>query len=230
MVFSIGFIPDGNRRYAREQKIPIIKAYSLGTKKAWQTIEWLKDYPKIKHGVFYTLSLKNLVRKKNELSLLFKIFERELKKVTETGYFEKNDIRLNFIGRIKDLPKSVQESIKQAEEATKEYSSKLITLALGYDGQTEIVDAAKQLALDYEQNRIDLSEVNEDSFRKYLYSSQQPDLIVRTSGEKRLSGFLPYQSTYSELFFCNKYWPEFNQTDLANAINEFNSRKRNFGK
>jgi len=230
MLSSIGFIPDGNRRFAKENKISIIESYKMGTQKAWETIDWLQKYPEIKTGYFYTLSLKNLSRKKHELNVLFKIFEGELKRVTETDYFERNGIRLKFIGRLNDLPGKMQSMLNEAEEATANNTKKLITLALGYDGQAEIVDAAKQLALDYSSGKVDLEKVNEKSFSEYLYSANQPDLIVRTSGEHRLSGFLPYQSTYSELYFADKYWPEFEASDLARAVREFNNRKINLGK
>jgi undecaprenyl diphosphate synthase len=230
MLSSIGFIPDGNRRFARERKVSIVKAYSLGTEKAWQTIDWLKEYPSIKSGVFYTLSLKNLARKKHELSLLFGIFEKELKKVADSDYFERNGMRLKFIGRLDELPEKIRGKLAEAEDATADYSKKIIYIALGYDGQAEIVDAAKQVALDYSEGKIDLKELNEESFKKYLYMPKEPEMIIRTSGEQRLSGFLPYQSAYSELYFCGKYWPEFEQSDLAKAVRDYNTRKKNFGK
>ncbi|MEM0360284.1 MAG: polyprenyl diphosphate synthase [Candidatus Diapherotrites archaeon] len=230
MLSSIGFIPDGNRRFAKERGVSIIEAYSIGTEKAWKTIEWLKEYPSIKSGVFYTLSLKNLSRKKQEVSLLFEIFENELKKVTESSFFEKNSIRLKFIGRLNELPEKIRQKITEAENATASFSKKTIYLALGYDGQAEIVDAARQLALDYCEGKINLKELDEQSFKQYLYLSKEPELIIRTSGEQRLSGFLPYQSTYSELYFCKKYWPEFEKRDLARALKDYSKRKKNFGK
>ena len=230
MLSSIGFIPDGNRRFAREHRISTLEAYRMGTRKAWQTIGWLQKYPQIKTGCFYTLSLKNLARKKHELRVLHGIFRNELKKVTDTDYFDRNGIRLKFIGRLNELPGKMQSMIHEAEEATAHNTKKLISLALGYDGQAEIVDAAKQLAIDYHNGKIDLQDIDEGSFSQYLYSQNQPDLIVRTSGEQRLSGFLPYQSTYSELYFCDKFWPEFEASDLARAVREFNSRKINLGK
>jgi len=230
MLSSIGFIPDGNRRYAKEHKIQMLTAYRMGTRKAWETIDWLQKYPEIKTGYFYTLSLKNLTRKKHELRVLHGIFKQELKKVTDTDYFERNGIKLKFIGRLSELPGRMQAMIREAEESTARNTRKLITLALGYDGQAEIVDAAKQLALDYEQGKVDLERVDEQSFSNYLYTQQAPDMIVRTSGEQRLSGFLPYQSTYAELYFCDKYWPEFEATDLDRAVREFSARKKNYGK
>jgi len=231
LLSSIAFIPDGNRRFAREQRISFLKAYQLGTKKAWDVMHWLEDYPKIKDGTFWMLSLENMTKRKTELSVLFKIFNRELSKVKDSGYFEAQQIRLRFFGKLEMLPKKLLEKIREAEKFTQDFGKRTINLALGYSGRAEIVDAAKQLALDLKENRIELNKVNEDSFKKYLYSGfPDPDLIVRTSGAMRLSGFLPYQSAYSELYFCEHYWPEFSQEDLQEAINSFEQRQRNFGK
>ena len=228
---SIAFIPDGNRRYALSQGISLLESYKVGTNKAWYVIDWMKEFPFIKTGTFYTLSLKNLERKSIEVKLLFKIFEKELDKVRDTNYFEKNGIKLNFIGKIHLLPKKIQEKIAFAKKKTENNSEKTINLALGYDGQTEIVDAAKKIALAAKENSFDLSQLNEKTFNKFLYSEiSPPDLIIRTSGTHRLSGFLTYQSSYSELYFCNKYWPEFSQQDLCNAVSEFEERQRRYGK
>jgi tritrans,polycis-undecaprenyl-diphosphate synthase [geranylgeranyl-diphosphate specific] len=139
-------------------------------------------------------------------------------------------MQLKFIGRLDELPEKIREKIAEAEETTADYSKKIIYLALGYDGQAEIVDAAKQVALDYSEGKIDLKELDEQSFKKYLYMPKEPEMIIRTSGEQRLSGFLPYQSAYSELYFCDKYWPEFEQSDLAKAVRDYGIRKKNYGK
>ena len=177
------------------------------------------------------LSLENMQKRKTELSLLFRIFDKELDRVKSSGYFEEKQIRLRFFGRLDLLPKKLFEKIKKAEETTREFKTSTINLALGYSGRTEIVDAAKKLVLDVQENKIDLTDVDEKSFEKYLYSDlQKPDLIIRTSGEQRTSGFLPFQTGYSELFFCEHCWPEFSKEDLAEAINDFDLRKRNFGK
>ncbi len=230
MLNSIAFIPDGNRRYATKMHIPLVQSYQLGTKKAWEVIDWLKDYPKIKAGTFYTLSLENLSRNKAELKILFSIFERELDKVLNSDFFPVNDVKLKFIGRFEDFPEKLKQKISKTEEFTENNKKKTINLAIGYNGQTEIVDAAKKIALAHEKG-LDLNSLNEDSFKKYLYSDfSDPDLIVRTSGTQRLSGFLTYQSSYSELYFSEKFWPEFSKTELNNAITEFDSRQRRFGK
>ena len=231
MLNSIAFIPDGNRRYARLKGLNLAEAYMLGVKKAWQTIRWLEKYPSVKVGSFYALSLKNLQRHKHELRLLFRIFEKEFEKVKESDYFEEKGIRIKFIGRIDLLGKRIQRYIREIEEYTADFNNRLINIALGYDGKREIVDAAVQIARDYKEGKLELEKLDEESFSNYLYNSfPEPDLIIRTSGEQRLSGFLTYMSAYSELYFCNKYWPEFSKQDLDNAIEDYMKRERRFGK
>ena len=227
---SIAFIPDGNRRYARKIGANYAKAYKLGTKKAWEVIDWLKEYPKITVGTFYTLSLENLARSKIELKVLMRLFEKELDKIKTKKVFEEQGIRLKFIGRTSQLPSKIQQKMRQAEKLTEEFDSKQINLAIAYNGQAEIVDAAKRFAEQYKKGEAEIGSLNEESFSQYLYLNNNPDLIVRTSGTQRLSGFLTYQSAYSEFFFLDKYWPEFEQEDLQQAVDEFASRNRRFGK
>ncbi|MDD5163780.1 MAG: polyprenyl diphosphate synthase [Candidatus ainarchaeum sp.] len=228
---SIAFIPDGNRRFAQKQGISLLEAYRMGTRKAWDVFSWLNNYPEIKTGTFYTLSLENLQRKKTELLLLYKIFEKELDKVKNSGLFEKNQVRMKVIGRTDLLPKKLREKILETEKFTENFKNKKMNLAIGYTGQMEIIDAAKKIAEQYKQGTLRLAELTTSSFQKYLYGNfQNPDLIIRTSGTQRLSGFLMYQSAYSELCFLEKYWPEINETDLDFAIKEYYSRQRKFGK
>ncbi len=231
MLTSIAFIPDGNRRYAKLNGLSLYQAYRLGVKKAWLTMRWLEEYPSIKTGTFYALSLKNLQRHKNELKLLFRIFEKEFERIKKNRYFKDHEIRIKFIGRIDLLGRRIQEKIKAIESYTEQFGKKLINIALGYDGQREIVDAAIKIAQDYKEGKLRLSELDENSFKSYLYNNfPEPDLIIRTSGEQRLSGFLTYMSAYSELYFCRKFWPEFGKEDLKQAIEEFGRRKRRFGR
>lgn len=227
---SIAFIPDGNRRYAQKMGISLLKSYQLGTQKAWQVFDWIGKYNEIKVGTFWSLSLENFKRAR-EIPVLFKIFEKELDKVKKSGLFENNGIRLKFIGRRSVFPKRLQQKILEAEKFTECFSNKVMNVALGYSGQAEIVDAACQFALDYKEGKADLESLDEEKFHEYLYGDfKDPDLIVRTSGVKRLSGFLPYQSAYSELYFMDKFWPEITETDLDDAVQDYYSRKRNFGK
>lgn len=201
---SIAFIPDGNRRYMQKNNLPILAAYQAGTQKAWDVFSWLQDYPKIMVGTFWSLSLDNLKRKA-ELPVLFKIFERELDRVKESGLFEKFSVRLRFLGRREVFSKELQQKMLAAEKFTENFGEKTMNVALGYSGQAEIVDASKKIAKDYALGKLDVEKLDEQGFRKYLYEDFEfPDLVVRTSGAQRLSGFLPYQSAYSELYFCKK--------------------------
>lgn len=227
---SIAFIPDGNRRYAQKQGIDLVKAYQLGTQKAWDVLDWLKDYPKIKTGTFYTLSFENLTRSLQEKIVLFRIFEKELEKVFSTTRFVDDQVRLRIIGRIEALPKKLKEKIFKAEEATRDFKKKTVNLAIGYNGRIEIVDAVKKILREKEYNTRP-GDLDEETFKKYLYSDfPDPDMLIRTSGTKRLSAFLTYQTVYSELYFLDKLWPEIEKTDLDLAIMEYNDRERRFGK
>ena len=229
-ISSIAFIPDGNRRYALKSGFNLAESYSLGTQKAWDVLGWLSKYPSIKFGTFYTLSLENLSRTSLELKVLFKVFEKELDKIKTREILVDENIKLKFIGKRDVFPKKLQEKMNSAEDFTAEHKKKTIYLALGYNGQQEIVDAAKKIAIDY-KNGFDLNSLNEKTFKKYLYADfQEPDLIMRTSGTQRLSGFMTYQSAYSELYFTPKHWPELTEKDIAIAIQEYNNRKRKFGK
>jgi tritrans,polycis-undecaprenyl-diphosphate synthase [geranylgeranyl-diphosphate specific] len=231
MINSIAFIPDGNRRYAKDAKISLLESYSIGTEKAWDILEWLTKYPTIKVGTFYTFSLKNFQRSKLELAVLMKIFERELNKVKDKEILKREGIALKFIGRREQFPKKLQIKMREAEKLTANYGDRTVNLALGYDGQTEIIDAAQKFATDVQKGRALPETLSTESFKKYLYSDfTAPDLIIRTSNEKRLSGFLTYQSAYSEFAFLNKYWPQLTEADVDKQINDYNRRNRRFGK
>ncbi len=227
---AIAFIPDGNRRYARKVGINYAQAYTLGTEKAWDVINWLGEYPKIKMGTFYTLSLENLSRNRLELKVLFKIFDHELDKVFSRGLFEAQGVKLKFMGRLDLLPLGTRKRMEKVEDYTSEFDKKQINLAIGYNGQAEIVDAAKKFAEDCSRGAFNSAELNEEKFAKYLYNSSSPDLVIRTGDTQRLSGFLTYQSAYSELCFSEKFWPEFEKQDLKEAVKDFDSRERRFGK
>ena len=226
---SIAFIPDGNRRYAKKVGIPITEAYMLGTKNTWKIIEWLKKFNETRFLTFYALSYENFKRKKNELKILSKLFEKEIDSAFDTKYFQKNNFKLKFIGRINEFPKRLFNKMISLQDETANNTKKIISLALGYDGQKEIIDATKAIALN--ESRETIENLNEKKFRKHLYAEiPAPDLIIRTSGTQRLSGFLLFNSSYSELYFSQKLWPEFNKRELNNAIKFYKLSKRNFGK
>lgn len=231
MIESIAFIPDGNRRYAKRVGISLAESYALGTQKAFDIVKWLSKYSSISVGTFYTFSLKNFARSKMELDILFRIFDEQLDKVYTNPLFTEHEVSLKFIGRRDMFPIKLQKKMDSVEEYTSRFNKRQINLALGYDGQTEIVDAAQKFAQEVSLGKAKPEDLSVGNFSKYLYSDfKAPDLIVRTSNEQRLSGFLTYQSSYSELAFLDKYWPEITENDVDKVINEFNERDRRFGK
>ena len=229
---SIAFIPDGNRRYVKEHNLPIWQAHQIGTQKAWEVLDWLIKYPKIKVGTFWAMSMENFKeRAPPEKAILFKILGDELDKVKEGSIFETHELKLKFVGKLDILPKEIREKVARAEKFTENFKAKTVNLAIAYSGREEIVSAAKKLAEDYKGGAIDIDLVDENSFKKYLYmNSNEPELIIRTGGRPRMSSFLTYQSVYSELYFTEKLWPEFSEQDLDNAVGYFNSIQRNCGK
>jgi len=231
MLESIAFIPDGNRRYALAAGTSFTQSYIQGTRKAWDVLEWLSKYPNITTVTFYTLSLKNLERPKTELMLLLKIFEQELDKAMKRKEVIEGGINIKFLGRKDVFSQGMQARMAKLEKYTEQYRDKQVNIAFGYDGQTEIVDAVKKYTYDFAQGLVDPNELNVKDFKKYLYNDfKDPDLIVRTSKEQRLSGFLTYQSAYSELAFLDKYWPEVTEQDVDAVIADYEKRHRRFGK
>jgi len=231
MLESIAFIPDGNRRFAASEGTSFTQSYVKGTQKAWDVLYWLSKYPNITTVTFYTLSLRNLERPKTELMILLKIFEQELEKVMKRNEVIEDGINIKFIGRRDVFSKGFQTRMEAIEKYTSQFHNKQVNIALGYDGQTEIVDAVKGYLYDFTQGAVDPNNLTVDEFRKYLYVDfKAPDLIVRTSKEQRLSGFLTYQSAYSELAFLDKYWPEITENDIDAVIADYDKRHRRFGK
>ena len=230
----IAIIPDGNRRLARRLLQKPWKGHEWGFEKVKKVIEWSKEFG-IKVITIYTLSLENLERRpKRELDCLFKIARRELTDILEnrSNIIHRNKVRLNFVGRIEMLPEDIREMIGKVAELTKNYSNQYVNLAIAYGGRQEIIDASKRIAFDIRKGKIEPEEVDEDLFRRYLWTNgfKDPDLIIRTGGERRLSNFLTFQSTYSELVFVNSLWPEITKEDFVNAIKDFGERKRKFGR
>lgn len=231
MLESIAFIPDGNRRFAKKEGISLEESYKIGVDNFWNVLEWLSNYPYIKTCVFYAFSLKNFERSKKELDILMNIFENQLIKAINSEFESGKKIKVKFIGDLNLFSKNIREEMQKLEEKTAGYSDRVVYLALGYDGQNEIIGAAKNFAKDVLDDKINIDSLTTKNFSKYLYSEfKSPDIIVRTSNEQRLSGFLTYQSSYSELAFLNKYWPEIIQKDIDKIVLDFEKRERRFGK
>ncbi len=222
---SIAFIPDGNRRYARKMGITYSEAYQKGFERAKDALlKWGEKYRGlgIKEVTFWALSTENLRRDPSELNLLFSYLRKYLKDALESNELEGYDVKVNFVGRLHLLPKDIQELIKRTMERF-DTGSYTINVALAYGGRAELLDAFKALA---SSGR----EFNEENLREFLYVKTYPDLIIRTSGTIRTSGFLPWQATYSEWYFSKKLWPEFDETEFDKAVEDYFSRERRFGR
>lgn len=220
----IGFILDGNRRWAKDQNIPTLEGHRAGYAN-------LKDIAKhaVNRGVkfvsAYIFSTENWKRTEEEVKYLMDlalwVAKHEVKEV------HKEQIRVRFLGRRTGLSKKLVHAIEDAEELTKANTRGTLALCFNYGGQHEIVDAAKQLLVEH----TDPNDVTEEKFAQYLYAPDIPavDLLIRTSGEQRLSNFMLWRAAYAELYFVQKHWPAFTTDDLDQAITEFSNRHRRFG-
>jgi len=225
----VAIIVDGNRRFAKKALNHPFRGHEEGVKKIEMLIDWVKELG-IEELTLYVFSMQNFKRKKEELDYLFELFERKFKELSRSKKLNEKGIRINFIGRLFMFPRGVQEAAKKLAEKTKENKELVVNFALGYGGREEIVDAARKIAAMVKEGRLDPDEIDESLFSQYLYNPSEPDIIIRTSGEMRISNFLPYQSAYSEFFFIKKLWPEFDKEDLLEVLAEFRQRHRRFGK
>ena len=225
----IGIILDGNRRFAKRLMLKPWKGHEWGAKKVEKLFEWCRELD-IKELTLYTFSLENLNRPKEELDYLMNLFKNEFNNLLSDERIDKDEIRVNFIGRLWLLPPDLQDVMQKVMKKTEKYNRHIVNFAMAYGGRAEIIDAAKKIAEKAKEGKIDIDEINEDVFSQHLYLSSRPDLIIRTGGEKRISGFLIYQGDYAEMCFVDKMWPEFEKTDLINAINDYANRERRFGR
>ena len=228
----IAIILDGNRRWATENELNPW----LGHEKGAETVELLLDWClklNVKFITLYAFSTENFRRPPEEIDEIMKISEEKFLKLLTDERIHKNKVHVKVLGRINLLPQSLQQLISEVEKTTSEYDNQFLNFAFAYGGRAEIVDAAKIIAEQVKVGKLELDDINEDTFEKYLYTShmtkQEPDLIIRTSGEERLSGFLLWQSAYSELIFLDVYWPDFRFIDLLRVIRTFQQRKRRYG-
>ncbi len=228
----IAIILDGNRRWAQDHSMDPNVGHYYGADKTEKVLRWCLDLG-VKTITFYAFSTENFSRSPEEVEELMSLFEGKLQEILEDEDIRKYKVRVKAIGRINQLPENLQEMITKVEESTKNYDQHFLNLAIAYGGRAEIVDAAKDIAQHIVDGTLSPDEIDEAVFEKHLYTSylpkQEPDLVIRTSGEERLSGFLLYQSAYSELFFLDVYWPEFRLIDILRAIRTFQKRKRRFG-
>jgi tritrans,polycis-undecaprenyl-diphosphate synthase [geranylgeranyl-diphosphate specific] len=227
----IGIIMDGNRRLAERFGILPWKGHRMGAEKVEEVLDWCLELG-IKNTTTYAFSTENFNRPEEEVEHLFDLFVEYFNKIADDEKIHRNKTRIKAIGRIERFPKRVRDAIKNAEEKTKDYDNMVLNFAVAYGGRQEVLDAVKKIALDVSMKKLDINSIDEDIISKNLYTNglPDPDLIIRTSGEERISGFLLWQSAYSEFYFCESFWPGFRKIDFLRAIRTFQQRKRRFGK
>ncbi|MBI2137514.1 di-trans,poly-cis-decaprenylcistransferase [Candidatus Woesearchaeota archaeon] len=225
----IAIILDGNRRFAKRLMAKPWEGHEFGAKKVEKLLKWCMELG-IKEVTLYAFSLENFHRPKKEFNYLMKLFRDAFEKARNNKEIHDKKIRIRFLGRIELFPDDVQAAMRKLTDATKTYDNCTVNFCMAYGGRQEIIDASTRMAEDLRTGKINPEQVNEETFKQYLYLKDEPDMIIRTGGEKRMSGFLLYQSNYSELFFISKMWPEFQKKDLIACVEEFKKRERRFGR
>ena len=225
----IAIIMDGNGRWAKERGFLRAIGHESGTKSVRNTVEACSELG-IKNLTLYAFSSENWSRPKLEVQTLMQLLISSLKK--ELPPMQKNSIRLNAIGNLNNLPKKVQKELLYVVESTKENIEMTLTLALSYGSRDEIVDVTRQICDKVKNNIISIENIDDTLINQHLYTRNLPDvdLLIRTSGEKRISNFLLWQIAYAELYFTDVYWPDFVKENLYEAIINYQKRERRFGK
>jgi tritrans,polycis-undecaprenyl-diphosphate synthase [geranylgeranyl-diphosphate specific] len=224
----IGIILDGNRRYAKKKNMNSWQGHKFGAEKVKELINWCKEL-NVRELTLYSFSVENFNRPKKEVQILMKLFEEYLKRLKEE-MLKKNQIRIRFIGRIDMFSDNLRLEMEKLMEKTKDHRKYTINFAMAYGGRQEIVDAVKKISKKVSRKELSIDEIDEKTVTENVYLADEPDLIIRPGGEKRVSNFLIWQSYYSEWYFTDKLWPEFGKQDLIEAINEFRQRERRFGR
>ncbi len=228
-ITHLGIILDGNRRFAKKLLLEPWKGHEYGAKKVSRLFEWCKEAG-VKELTIYAFSMQNFDRPKREFAYLMHLFAEFFDDRENLDKIHENKIRINFIGRIHLFPEEVYQRMRKLQEETKQYTGYTINFAMAYGGQEEIVDAVKKIGRQMEAGTITDEQITKELIEKNLYLQSQPDLIIRTGGDHRTSNFLIWQSWYSEWFFLQKTWPEFEKEDLMAVLQEYQKRERRFGK
>ncbi len=209
------------------------KGHLKGADAVENLLDWCEELD-IKIITLYALSAENMNRSDGELSDLYELIFTRLEKLFNDPRIHRNKMRVKAIGRTELLPDQIKNILKQLDDVTKNYDRHFLNIALAYGGQNELVDAIKKIGMKIKDGTLNVEDINKEEIESNLYTSHlpqsSPDMILRTSGEKRLSGFLMWQSAYSELVFMDIFWPEFRKIDLMRAIRTYQERKRRIGK
>ncbi|NJE60808.1 polyprenyl diphosphate synthase [Thermococcus sp. 21S7] len=227
----VAIIMDGNRRWARKLEKPPWYGHLFGSQKLEEILEWCRELG-IRTLTVYAFSTENFRRTPEEVNALMNLFEEKFRELLKDERVHRYEIRVNVLGRRELLPENVRKAAEEAEKATRKYGNYTLNIALAYGGRSEIADAVRDIVRDALAGKIKPEDVDEELIKEYLYypNMPDPDIVIRTGGEERISNFLLYQIAYSELFFVDVYFPEFRKIDFLRIIREYQKRQRRFGR
>lgn len=219
----VGIIMDGNRRWAKKRSLPALAGHEAGYQKLIEVLAWARDAG-VRYLIAYAFSTENWNRAEEEVSYLMKLIERGVRERLEQISEEK--IRIRFVGDRSRFPERIQEYMRDIEARTKDFTEYNLAIALSYGGRAEIIDAMRRVPDEK------IAHLTQEEFSDYLWTTgiPDPDLVIRTGGQRRLSNFLLWQAAYAELYFSDTLWPDFTQGEFKSALKFFGETKRNFGK
>ncbi|MCA1812971.1 MAG: di-trans,poly-cis-decaprenylcistransferase [Halobacteriales archaeon] len=226
----VAIIMDGNRRFAQEMGLDPWKGHELGRDTLESVLDWCLETG-VRYLTVYAFSTENFRRESLEVRALMRLFEDNFRRMAEDERVHKNQVRVRAIGQLQALPDHVRDAIRHAEERTSRYDQYHFTVAVAYGGRQEIVEAIRSIAHEVQAGKLALADIDEQTVSEHLYTHAlpDPDLILRTSGEERISNFLLWQLAYSELFFMDVLWPGFKKLDFLRALRAYQSRQRRQG-
>lgn len=225
----VGFILDGNRRFARAKGLKPWRGHEYGREKVHELLNWCEEFG-IRELTLYSFSMQNFSRPAREVKALMDLMEKAFTDLIDDPRVYERKIRIRAIGQIDMLPEPVRKAIAKAEAATKDHDQFTLNICVAYGGKEEIFAAVKEIAKKIAKKMIDTADLTLENFESHLFLKSQPDIIIRTGGEHRTSNFLSWQSGYSEWFFVKKLLPEFDRDDFQRILKEYARRERRFGK
>lgn len=225
----IGFILDGNRRFARARGLVPWRGHEFGRDKVDQLLDWCEEFG-VKELTLYTFSMQNFARPAREVAKLMSLLEKSFHELATDARILERRVRVKAVGQVELLPAQVRAAIAEAETATQDFRGLKLNICVAYGGREEIFEAAKIIAKKVAARLISAADLTLEAFESHLFLRSQPDIIIRTGGEYRTSNFLSWQSGYSEWFFVDKMLPEFEREDLVKIFREYGKRERRFGK
>ncbi len=229
-VTHLAIIMDGNRRFAWKSNLATGIGHRIGKQKLETVLDWVLEVG-IPWFTVYALSTENLTRPKKELDILFKLYIEGLRDIADDQRIHDNKVKVQIIGKRELLPQDVNDAIDYAEAKTADYDDYVFTICLAYGSREEMLNAIQSIAAEHAAGDLELDSIDEKAVSSRLYTGEMPDpdLVIRTSGEERISNFLLWQMAYSELYFSDVYWPSFQKKDLLKAVRTFQDRKRRYG-